>query len=238
MTVWTEVPDPRDDNAPCQGHCQVAASERAWRHIAEEHAIPPGEPWDEWLTPAVASRFRGIWSAGATEPHRASAIAEVAAVVEKEMKRCLTVPLALIYDDYQPPSQGRPTRAEETWGLVLPSGAFLIVRSDPAGGHVRTCYFKDAACRIPDQSQRWRAVVENVVLTYATVGPDGTRRPLGNADAVAVNGGLRVRIRFRTNRSWQVDGSSRRPWVTVPDPWGCTPPSPTPAVGLLPRRTY
>ena len=238
MTVWTDVPDPRDDANPCLGRCQVAVSDRAWRHIAEEHLIPLGEPWNEWLTPPVAERFRDVWTTGMSASERMAAVTAVADVVEDEMKRCLTVPLALLYDDYQPPSAGQPTRAQETWCLVLPSGAFMVVRSDPAGGHVRTCYFKDAACRIPDPSQRWRAVVENVVLTYATISADGTRTPRGQAEAVGFKGGLRVRIRFRTDRSWLLDGGHRRPWASIPDPWGRTPPPAAPATGLLPRRTY
>ena len=238
MTIWTDVPDPRDDATPCADRCQVAVAERAWRHIAEEHVIPVGEPWNDWLTTPVADRFRGAWSAGTTEPQRTNAVAAVARVVEEELKRCLTVPLAVLYDDYQPPASGRPTRAQETWGLVLPSGAFLVVRSDPAGGQVRTCYFKAAACRVPDPAQRWRCVIENVVLVYAMVGPGGTHQPRPLTDAVGSNGGVRVRIRFRTDTSWRLDGTETQPWWAIPDPWHRPPPSVAPNTGLLPRRPY
>ena len=238
MTVWTDVPDPRDDVAPCLGRCEVAVSERAWRHIAEKHVVQPHEPWDEWLSSPIAEQFRRAWFADSTETQRVFTVSIVADIIEDELKQSLAAPLALIYDDYQSPGAGNPTHAQETWGLVLPSGAFLVIRSDPAGGHVRSCYFRNAACRVPLASRRWRAVVENLVLTYATVGTDGAFLPRGNADAVMVDASLRVRIRFRTNQSWRVDGSRPQPWAAISDPWQERHMSLKPVTGLRPRRSY
>jgi hypothetical protein len=236
--TWTDVPDPRDDLNPCVARCEVSVEERTWRHIAENHVIPGGEPWDQWLTPPLAGRYRRLWSRGSTDGDRKATLAEVGLIVEGEMKRCLGVPLGMVYDDYQPPAGGRPSRPQETWGLVLPSGAFLVVRSRPAGGEVRTCYFNGVACRATDPGQRWRSVAENLLLTYARVQPDGTFVPPDPPASFPTNGGMRRRVRFRTATSWSLDGTKRRPWDAIPDPWKAPAPAAPPAVKLRPRRTY
>jgi hypothetical protein len=239
MMTWTDVPDPRDDTNPCVARCEVTVEERTWRHIAEGHVVPGGEPWDEWLSPALAGRYRRLWSPGNTPGDRENTLAEVGVIVEGEMKRCLAVPLGVVYDDYQPPlASGGPSRPQETWGLVLPSGAFLVVRSRPAGGEVRTCYFKGIACRTSDPAQRWRRVAENVLLTYAKVQPDRTFVPPAPLDMFEADGGIRLRVRFRTVASWSLDGTQVRPWDAIPAPWKTPTPVAPPALTLRPRRSY
>lgn len=236
--TWTDVPDPRNDVNPCVGRCEVSVEERTWRHIAEGHVMPGKEPWDEWLTPALTDRYRRLWSVGYTDQQREATLAEVDAIVEEEMKRSLSFPLGIVYDEYQPPAGSRPSRAQETWGLVLPSGAFLVVRSRPPGGEVRTCYFKRVACQATDPGQRWRRVAENILLTYAKVRPDGTFVPPDLLEPFAANGGGRIRVRFRTVASWLLDGTQQRPWDVISAPWmSPTPPAP-PVTTLRPRRTY
>jgi len=238
VTIWTDVPDPRDDLAPCVARCEVAVEERTWRHIAENHVVPGTEPWDEWLTPPVAEQFRRLWSLGSTDEQRRDTLRVIGETIEREMKQCLNVPLGLLYDDYQAPAPNRPSRAQETWGLVMPAGAFLVVRSRSSGGEVRTCYFKGVACRVTDPGQRWRRVAESVLLAYGKLRPDGTFGPPGRLDRVEADGGLRTRIRFRTVSTWSLDGTQRRPWDSISDPWGVPPPPGPPGTVLRPRRSY
>lgn len=84
--------------------------------------MPGDEPWGEWLSPAVKGRFVKLWSPGSSDAERASTLVAVAAVVEPEVKQCLKVPLSLLYDDYQPPAPGRPSKAQETWGSCCRAG--------------------------------------------------------------------------------------------------------------------
>lgn len=238
MITWTDVPDPRDDNRPCHARCEVSVEERTWRHIVERHVTSSAEPWDEWLTPAVADRLRTLWSHGSTEQVRRDTLGAVATTVEMDVKSCLNVPLGLLYDDYKRASPVQPSKAQETWGLVLPCGAFLVARSRPTGGEVRTCYFKGVASRETDPSQRWRRLAQSVMITYAKVRPDGTFGPPDRLDIVTMDNGFRTRIRFRTDITWMLDGTSRQPWDTLADPWlKHLPPSP-PAISLRPRRSY
>jgi hypothetical protein len=236
--TWKDVPDPRDDTCPCVARCEVTVEERTWRHIAERHVVPGVEPWDEWVSPAIASRLRKLWSLGTSEEERQSTIVAIASVVEEDAKKCLNVPLGLMYDDYQPPAPGRPSKAQETWGLVLPSGAYLVVRSRPAGGEVRSCYFKGVVCREADPTRRWRRLIQNLLLTYAKVNSDGTVCPLDRLETVVSDGNYRARIRFRTEATWRLDGKSRRPWDSMTDPWRPTAPPAPPATPLRPRRSY
>jgi hypothetical protein len=238
VTTWKDVPDPRDDTCPCVGRCEITVEERTWRHIAERHVMSGVEPWDEWLSSPVAGRFRKSWSVGFSDQERQNTLVAVAAAVETDVKQCLNVPLGLLYDDYQPPAPSRPSKAQETWGLVLPCGAYLVVRSRPAGGEVRTCYFKGVVCREADPTQRWRRLTQNVLLTYARVNPDGTFCSPDRLDTVVPDGGLRARIRFRTEATWRLDCKSRKPWESMTDPWRPPPPPGPPATALRPRRTY
>jgi hypothetical protein len=218
--------------------CEVTIEERTWRHITEGHVMSGGEPWDEWLSPAIAGRLRTLWSPGSSDELRRVTLDAAAATVEKDVKQCLNVPLGVLYDDYQPPAAGRPSKPQETWGLVLPSGAYIVVRSRPAGGEVRSCYFKGAVCREADPGQRWRRLAQHVLLTYAKLRPDGTFGPPDRHDTVGANGGLRARIRFRTDATWMLNGTSGRPWDSMTDPWRRPPPPAPPAATLRPRRTY
>src|SRR6185437_2408902 len=93
MMTWKDVPDPRDDTCPCVARCEVTVEERTWRHIAERHVVPGVEPWDEWISPAVANRFRKSWSLGSSDEDRQSTLDAIAAVVEDDVKKCLNVPL-------------------------------------------------------------------------------------------------------------------------------------------------
>src|SRR5205823_8431963 len=120
----------------------------------------------------------------------------------KEGKQCLDVPLALLFDNYQPPQPGRPSRAQETWNLVLPAGALLVVRSRPEGGSVTSCYFKGEACRATDPRQRWRALVRALLLLYAKVQPDRTLVAPDPTEAFSEGKEMRARVRFRTLATW------------------------------------
>lgn len=239
MTNWTDVPDPRDDGAPCVARCTVEVLERTWRHIAEKHVEPGIEPWDDWMGGELTDDFRRLWSPGSTDYQREDTLNRVAAVVGQELVTCLAVPLGVLYDDYPAPSRDRPGRPQETWGLVLPSGAFLVVRSRPTGGEVRTCYFMGAACEEPDRARRWRRVVERILLTYARRRDDSAFEPPGPLDQVPTNeGGIRLRVRFRTVATWALDGTQCRPWSSMSNPWCIDPQTSAPTLALLPRRRY
>ncbi|MDY3562690.1 hypothetical protein R5W23_004168 [Gemmata sp. JC673] len=237
MTTWTNVPDPRDDATPCAGPCAVEVEEHRWRHITEEHVANVREPWDEWLTPTLADGLRAAWAPGSTEEGRRACIARVAEVVERDLRRCLTAPLAVLYDDFQMSAASRPSRGQETWALVLPSGAMLVVRSRPAGGAVVSCYFKGAACRATDPADRWRRTAEYVLMTYAKLNQDGTFSAPDRTEFVQGKAGLRIRIRFRTAATWALDAAGRRPWDVLPDDWGAGGAG-DPTTTLRPRRTY
>jgi hypothetical protein len=235
-TKWNDVPDPRDEDRPCSGVCQVFAEERAWRHIVEEHLSDRREPWDEWLTPALAARFRNAWQRGSTDEGRAATLEEVSVIVEREAKTCLGVPLALLYDSYQPPPPGGRSPAQETWNLVLPAGALLVARSHHEGGELRTCYFKGSACRATDARQRWRALVRELVLCYAERRADGMLVPPQPGRLFAEGEDTRSRVRFRTAASWYLDGCHAEPWQVMPNPWPLPPPAPVHRLG--PRHPY
>jgi hypothetical protein len=215
----------------------VLAEERAWRHIVEEHVADGREPWDEWLTPALATRFRKAWQAGSTDEDRTTTMREVSVIVEAEAKTCLKVPLALLYDSYQPPPPGGRSRPQETWNLVLPAGALLVVRSRPEGGAMRTCYFKGSASRATDARQRWRSLVRELLLCYAHRQDDGTLVPPEAGTLFGQGEDTRGRIRFRTQATWYLEGHHTEPWRAMPNPWPLPPPPPH-AHRLAPRRPY
>jgi hypothetical protein len=238
-TTWDDVPDPRGDERTCSGRCRVVAEDRAWRHIVEEHVAAGREPpWDEWLSPDLARRFRAAWQLGTTDEQRTQTIRDVSVIVEKEAKACLGIPLALLFDNYQSPPPGGHSRPQETWNLVLPAGALLVVRSRPEGGAVTTCYFKRAACHATDPGQRWRTLVRDLLQTYARRQPDGTFVP-GDRGGLIRRGDVETRggVRFRTPTTWCLDGRQPEPWRTMPNPWpGPRPPEPPRRLG--PRRRY
>jgi hypothetical protein len=238
MITWSDIPDPRDDTCPCVARCEVTVEERTWRHIAERHVMSGIEPWDDWLSPAVAGQLRKSWLLGLSDEQWKHTLVTVAATVETDIKQCLNVPLSLLYDDYQPPALSRPSKAQETWGLVLPCGAYLVVRSRPTGGELRTCYFKGVVCREADPTQRWRRLVQHVLLTYAKLNSNGVFSPPDRLHTVVSNGNFRARIRFCTESTWTLDGTSRKPWDGMTDPWRPPPPPAPPATTLRPRRTY
>jgi hypothetical protein len=215
----------------------VVVEERTWRHIVEEHVADGREPWDEWLTAATAARFRAAWQVGSTDEARAATLGEVSVIVEGEAKVCLRVPLAILYDNFQPPPPGGRSPPQETWNLVLPAGALLVVRSRPEGGAVRTCYFKGSARRATDARQRWRGLVRELLLCYAHRREDGTLVPPEPGVLFAEGEETRGRVRFRTPATWYLDGSHAEPWRVMPNPWPLPPP-PAPAHRLGPRRRY
>jgi hypothetical protein len=237
-TTWDDVPDPRDDEHTCSGRCRVSAEDHAWRHIVEKHVAAGREPWDEWLSPDLARRFRVAWQLGTTDEERTQTIRDVSVIVEEEARACLGIPLALLFDHYQQPAPGKPSRPHETWNLVLRAGALLVVRSRPDGGTMTTCYFKRAACRATDPCQRWRTLVRDLLQTYARRQPDGTfvagdRRDLIRRGEGETHGG----VRFRTPTTWCLDGRKPEPWRTMPNPWPVPRPPDTPR-RLGPRRHY
>jgi hypothetical protein len=233
-TIWNEVPDPRDGRDLTCDICQVEAEERVWRHISEGHTSSrddsENERWDEWLPTGLADRFRRQWQLGSTDDERRDTVAEVSAVVEREAKECLRVPLAVLYDEALPPEGSKPSKWHEAWSLVLPSGALLVIRSQSAGGSLVNCYFKGEVCRELDPMARWRVLARILASTYAERQPDGSwkARELSPRGAVTF-----VRVRFRDLTSWCLDHNLDAPWELIPDPY---PPPAPPPLALVPRR--
>ncbi len=237
-TTWKDVPDPRDDASPCTAPCQVVFEVERLRHIVEKHVADPRELWDEWAGPALAGRLRAAWQLGSAEEERQLALEQLSPLTEAEAKSCLRVPLAVLYDNYEAPAvAGGPSRPRETWALILPCGALLIVRSRPDGGAVWSCYFKGAVCRATTAHHRWRALAEELVLCFADARPDGKMVPPPEAKFVLAGAEMRSRVRFRTPATWHLEGREARPWFTMPNPWPAPAPV-APARRLGPRRHY
>jgi hypothetical protein len=229
VNTWNDVPDPRDDSAPGATSCTVEVSESVWRKISTKHAADGSQPWGELLGERMEP-FRGLWAVGVTEVERYTTLAGVSAKVEEEAKRCLRVPLAVLYGEFPPPpTKGAPRGA---WSLVLPCGALLAVHSNAAGGEVHSCYFKGKVCRERNPRERWRVLASLLTRTYAERGDDGTwkAREMARRDDVTVVG-----IRFRTRGTWRLDRNHPTPWELIPDPYHPRPVAP--ARKLSPRRS-
>jgi hypothetical protein len=138
-------------------------------------------------------------------------------------------------DNYQPPAACRPSYARETWLLVLPAGALLIIRSCPDGGTICTCYFPKSSVRCAAAGRRWRNVVRCVLSRYAELTPEGewTPKPL-----VDEGSEIRVRFRFRTPATWGMKGGMQKPWDAMPAPWQKATDEASPQIRLAPRTRY
>lgn len=232
--LWSDVPDPRPDDAPCSRVCQVEVSVNVWRKIATKHATGMKDPaekvlWGEWLDEPRPGRFCGLWELDVSDADRTATLTRVSGIVENAAKRCLGVPLAVVYGEFpRPPAKGNP---RDAWSLVLPSGALLAVHSTLAGGEVRSCYFKSAVCRARLPTNRWRVLAELLTLTYAERSPAGTWVPKEMAvrDDTTIVG-----IRFRTAASWRLDRNHSAPWELIPDPYH--PPTAAAPRKLRPRQ--
>jgi hypothetical protein len=227
-STWTDVPDPRDDSAPCTRNCLVEISDAIWRKIATKHVTDLTQPWGELLG-EWAVRFRGLWEMGVTEETRGAVLTSVSGRVEDEAKRCLRVPLAVLYGEFPPPpAKGHP---RDAWSLVLPCGALLAVHTSPSGGEVHSCYFKNTACRERNPHNRWRRLASLLTRTYAEQHTDGTwkARDMSQRDDV-----IAVRIRFRNPATWCLDQKHPTPWELISDPYH--PPPAGAARKLGPRR--
>lgn len=233
--LWLDFPDPRDDGSPCVSRCTVRFEQHRWRHIIEKHVCHREEPWDDWLTQDLANKLRHAWEPACGEHTRREVLGRASDLVEKEARECLGVPLALLYDNYQPATPGNPSSGQETWALVLPAGALLIIRSRPEGGAVCTCYFLKSAARCTNAEQRRLNLVRTLLCRYAELTTDGswTPRALLQEDRE-----LRIRFRFRTAVTWGLDGGQRQPRDATQDPWRRGADRPAPRKRLAPRQRY
>src|SRR5438067_1611148 len=99
--------------------------------------------------------------------------------MEQDAKRCLGVPLAVLYDVAQDVStKGRQSsRWVLTVDLVLPCGAKLCVRErDRMTYRVRTCFFHTCVWRAV-AGRRWRMLVRHLIERYATDNGNDTWSP-------------------------------------------------------------
>src|SRR5262249_56351822 len=121
-------PGPRDQAGPAGRRCEIVVTAAACRHFIDRHLGQPREPWRDWLPPALVTRLAAPDSGGgAVEP---TALAELLALVEPAVRRCLERPLVLLYESYR---LGRHVPAGRV--LVLARGALRGGHAPPAGRH-------------------------------------------------------------------------------------------------------
>jgi hypothetical protein len=223
---WGTLPDPRDPRAPEGRACSVRFDEKALRHIVGKHIGARNElrqPWDDWLSSEViddlldhvhsnAGKFSGDWREVSDR---------IAAPIEDAARASLARPLTLFYDSGD---TGR-----ETWLLVLPSGALMVIH----GGRrprVATCYCPGAAARESNPSRRWIKTVSRLVAIYAVMKPNvGLVPPMSDSilrlsPDKRGDGPVRTHVRFVTPASWgfrtELAGT---PWGGRPEPWEAAP---------------
>jgi hypothetical protein len=227
--TWHDVPDPRDDACPAGGKCDVVVEDHRWSHI-DEHVNDLTEPWDDWLTPPLATALRNSLQVTTTETGRQTTRQQVSDRMEQAAKQAVGVPLVVLYDAAQPPKGGgKGSPWELTVDLVLPCGAKLCPREAKKVLGVRTCFFPSAVCAAPP-NRRWRLLVRQLLTRYAKDNGDGTFSPPDpSAWPILSDSGEGINNpRFRTDAKWGLDGRLVDPWANLPDYW--SPPTPPPTL--------
>jgi hypothetical protein len=238
--TWRDVPDPRDAACPAGPCCEVLLDDHRWSHL-HDHVSDPTEPWDDWLTPALATNLRNSFQVGVTEAQRQAVRDQVSGRMEQAAKQSAGVPIAVLYEVAQPPQgTGRRSPWALTIDLVLPCGAKLCLREDRHKVlKVLTCYFITPVRSAP-RDRRWRLLVRQLLERYARDNRDGTYSPPDPAAWPQPNeaGEWVSNPRFRTEARWGVDGTLVDPWNRLPNYWMPPAPPAAPATTLGPRPTY
>jgi hypothetical protein len=238
--TWRDVPDPRDETCPGGPKCEVLLEDHRWSHI-HDHASDRNEPWDDWLTPALADDLRNSFQPSVTGPQRQATRDQVSGLMERAAKQSTGVPLAVLYDVAQPPQPGKHSPFLLTIDLVLPCGAKLCIRQHKGKRLVvLTCFFISAVRSAP-KDRRWRLLVWQLLKRYARDNRDGTFSPPERDAWPRRNEETGEYVndpRFRTDATWGADGKRIDPWDRLPDYWGPPAPPSAPAAPLAPRRTY
>ena len=88
------------------------------------------------------------------------------------------------------------------------------------------------------QQQAGQSLTTQPLLDLDVQDADGMLVPPARTDLFeGGDGETRVRVRFRTQATWRLDGRHPEPWRVLPDPWP-RPSPPAPPHRLGPRRRY
>jgi len=238
--TWTDVPDPRDEACPGGALCEITLLEDRWSHI-HPHVCNPDEPWDDWLTPALARDFRDSTQPHVTGTQQQVTRKQVSDRMEQAARESTDLPFAVLYDVAQPVGGARRSSSWMlTIDLVLSCGAKLCLRDyEDKGLNVLTCSFPTGA-RSAAPGRRWKVLARQLTLRYARDNGDGTFSPpersawpIGNEKRELIDN-----PRFRTDSTWGLDGKKVDPWDHLPhfSPPPMAPGPPTPPMG--PRHDY
>lgn len=190
VSIWRDLPDPRDTAAPRGVLCVIHVPLSAWTHIVAKHVANDDEPWDELIGDQLRQRL--IWlSPGTGDPDGwRQSLADTTERLEHSARASLGRPLVVL-------DHGAGDPSLMTWELILPEGATLIVRSHKVSGNVMvTCYFKGVACSERSPARRWLALARSYVNRHVEMKP-GVGFVLPDAPE-----GCPQRVRFVTPESW------------------------------------
>ena len=150
----------------------------------------------------------------------------VAQSLEQGARHAFRRPLVLIVD------------GGKVFLLVLPNGALMVIKEIGNKLLLRTCYFIRRVCAFKNRTQRWRKLVERLVLRYTVWQADLGLQPPGGQER-SPESGQAVQVRFVTLEQWGfVSGPQGYVWRgrLVPWPGQPTPAKAHPKVTLRPRQ--
>ncbi|HVA46178.1 MAG TPA: hypothetical protein VNH11_07380 [Pirellulales bacterium] len=227
MAVWKNLPDPTP-TASCGASTSIIVSERTWRHFVEKHVCKSSEPWRDVFAEAIVKELAATPHGPFDQGPAADASKAALAILEGEVRSCLSQPLVLVYT-----SIGARGVDGQRWLLPLPSGAIAVVNSTAAEKTLRTCYFTGAASVDPTgtgnvafKSRRWKIALKQLVYEHTDADPVSQRRRLpdrGYRREKSVIGGqpeMCIDIRFVDPQIWGfVGGAAGSEWATPTWTW-------------------